>query len=287
MNEAVHGHDPDLGYNPRVQVPNFQEYLTRWAIEAERARAELRFRGELRYGTSAAETLDLFLPTKADEPRPVLLFVHGGYWRSLDKRDFSWLARPFVRAGVAVSIVNYGLAPATPLREIVAQCQRAVAFLVGEAAALSVNPERIVVAGHSAGGHIVAMLVATDWPALDPRLGRHVLHGAIAVSGLFDLEPLMPVPFLKVTLGAAVSPGDQVSPVRLRPLDPVRIQLFVGEQESSAFHTQAAILAAAWGPEATQGPLIIPARNHFSVCTAFSEPDGLLFGRIMAAFAAP
>ena len=289
MNDALRAGDPDAleaAYNPRLQVPDFADHLKYWSDEAQRAREQLRFRVDLRYGQSPSETFDLFLPTQGEPPWPVLLFVHGGYWRSLDKRDFSWIARPYVAAGVAVAVLNYGLAPATPLREIVAQNRRAIAFIVRESERLSLDPKRIVALGHSAGGHIVAMLLASDWPKIHPGLGRRVLHKAIAVSGLFDLQPLMHTPFLRETLEAAVSSDDHLSPVLLKPADPARLLLVVGERESEAFHDQADILAAAWGPSHVTGPLIIADCHHFSVCTAIADTTGPLFKEIVNLFKA-
>lgn len=290
MNDDLRIGDPDAleaAYNPRLQVPDFADHLKYWSDEAQRAREQLRCQGYVRYGPSPSETLDLFLPTQGKPPWPVLVFVHGGYWRSLDKRDFSWVARPYVAAGIAVAVLNYGLAPATPLREIVAQNRRAVAFIVRESERLSLDPQRIVAAGHSAGGHIVAMLLATDWPEIHPGLGHRVLHQAVAISGLFDLQPLMHTPFLRQTLEAAVSSDDHLSPVSLKPADPAPLLLVVGEKESEAFHNQADLLAGAWGPSHVTGSLTVADCHHFSVCTAIADTAGPLFKEIVSTFEAP
>ena len=125
------------------------------------ARAALAPKSDLRYGPGPKETLDLFLP--AGRPRGTFVFLHGGYWRAFDKSDFSFVAPPFVAQGYAVAVVNYDLCPDVSIATIVDECRRAVAWVVRDGAAHGANSERVVVGGHSAGGHLTAMLFATDW----------------------------------------------------------------------------------------------------------------------------
>src|SRR5262249_37183495 len=149
------------------------------------ARASLDARLDVSYGPTAAETLDFF-PAKGARA-PLLLFLHGGYWRALDKEDFSWLAPCYVAADISVPIGNSGLAPATPLEEIVRQIRRACVWIYRNATNLNVDPNRLFCSGHSAGGHLTAMMLATNWPGLSPMLPGRLLCGALAISGLFDL----------------------------------------------------------------------------------------------------
>jgi arylformamidase len=265
----------DREYNPRTQVPEFAAYFSRWKQDAQRARASSRVRRNLSYGPAAAEKLDFFL--SAGTSRPLLVFVHGGYWRSLDKDDFSWIAPPYVAAGISVAVINYGLAPATPLMEIVAQVRRACAWLHHNAHALNVDAERIVCGGHCAGAHLAAMMIATDWPGVWAEFPQRLLSGAVTVSGLFDLEPLTRAEFLRDDLRLDPALTRALSPVFLPWRNDVPIVRAVGEHESAEFHRQSALIARRWPKACVQDLIDVPGCNHLSVCDAFADTGSVLF----------
>ncbi|MCW5770029.1 MAG: alpha/beta hydrolase, partial [Rhodospirillaceae bacterium] len=148
--------DPALeaGYNLRIRHPEREAVYARMAEASARLRAALPCQIDVAYGPDQVETLDFF-PAGADAP--LIVFIHGGYWRALDKSIFSFVAKPFLDAGCAVALTNYGLAPQFPLEEIVAQSNRSIAFLAREARSLGIDASRIFVAGHSAGAHLAAM----------------------------------------------------------------------------------------------------------------------------------
>jgi len=200
-------------YNPRVQVPEYASYFARWKDSAQEVRRTLDARLDLRYGLLPAERLDYF--PAAGSGNPLLIFVHGGYWRALDKNDFSWVAPPYVACGVSVAVINYGLLPGTPLLMIVEQVRRACAWLHHNHRALEIDPAQIVCSGHSAGGHLTAMMLATDWPGVWPEFPQRLLSGAVAISGLFDLEPLTRAEFLRNDL--------RLDPVLARALSPASV----------------------------------------------------------------
>ena len=152
----------DREYNNSGKVANAAEYLARYPTDSARTRDELPARLDLRYGPAPGETLDLFLPDGGG-PAPVHVFVHGGYWRALGKADFSFVARGLQPAGVLVAVIDYALIPTVDMDELVRQVRASVAWLHRNAAAFGGDPGRITVSGHSAGGHLAAMLMATDW----------------------------------------------------------------------------------------------------------------------------
>jgi arylformamidase len=230
----------DREYNPRTQVPNFGEFFARWKQSARETRESLPGRLDLSYGTSAAEALDFF---PAHGPaRPVLIFLHGGYWRALNKADFSWIAPKYVDAGISVAIVNYGLAPANPLREIVQQVRRACVRIYRNASELGINRAALFCAGHSAGGHLTAMMLATHWPDIAQELPRRLLRGALTISGLFDLAPLTHAEFLRHDLQLDLVTAQELSPAFLQWHNDVPLIRTVGALESGEFHRQSEMI---------------------------------------------
>ncbi len=262
-------------YNARAAIPDHPQIFARWA---EQAAATRRLRAcllDLPYGETAGERLDLF-PARNDGA-PLLVFIHGGYWRSLDKSDFSWLASPFVANGVSLALVNYGLAPRTPIEEIVRQMLRAHAWLHRNADRLGFDPNRIFTAGHSAGAHLTAMMMAALWPAYAADLPADLIKGGLAVSGIYDLEPLVHAKFLRDDLRLTVRRARRLSPVHLPPATRRPLYTAVGGLESAEFRRQTALIGAAWaGNLAREVPM--PGLHHLNVIDELAQPASALFG---------
>ncbi|MEO5881454.1 MAG: alpha/beta hydrolase [Caldimonas sp.] len=259
----------DAQYNNRARIPEHLQILREWADRSADARATLPGALDIAYGSDPGERLDLF-PTSA--PRaPVLVYIHGGYWRALDKRDASFIAPPFVAAGALVVVPNYALCPATSIDEIVRQQRAALAWVWRHAAAHGGDPDRIVVAGHSAGGHLAATMLATDWPGIDPGLPAELVKGALALSGVFELEPLRHAPFLAPDLCLDAAAAGRLSPIAL-PAPERPLFALVGGNESEEFRRQTALIARAWGPRAVPVCEAVPGRNHMSVLRELAEP---------------
>lgn len=265
----------DLEYNPRLRIRDPDAYFTRWRQAARAAREQAHCQLDLRYGPASAETLDFF-PATSDRA-PLLIFIHGGYWRGFDKADFSWIAPPYVADGVSVAVINYALLPATPLSAIIVQVRRACAWLYLHAANLKFDAQRIVCSGHSAGGHLTAMMFSTDWPALDPQLPARLLAGGVAISGLFDLVPLTRTSFLGADLGLDEPAARALSPLNHACANRAPLLLAVGGLESGGFHQQASRLAASWGPEIVPAVMDIPECDHLAVCDTLARPGSELF----------
>ncbi len=272
----------ERGYNNRAAVPEHPQWLARFTTMSEQARASLAPRLDLRYGTGPKETLDLFAP--AVPARGTFVFLHGGYWRALDKSDFSFVAMPFVAQGIAVTVANYDLCPDVSIAAIVDECRRAVAWVAKEGKARGANPGRIVVGGHSAGGHLVAMLFATDWAAAG--FVRDPLAGGVSLSGVHDLAPMVQFSF-NADFKLDDAEAARLSPVRLAPRSRAPLLLAVGADETSEFIRQTRILWDAWPanrPAAARAPLIVPARHHFSVVADYADAGSELTRQTLALF---
>lgn len=264
----------DRQYNARAAIPDHPEIFERWRAESRAARNQLRCEPNCRFGPAPAETLDLYPAATANTP--LLVFIHGGYWRSLDKQDFSFLAPAFVRAGVAVAMPNYGLAPATRIEDMVRQMLRALAWLHRTAPQLGIDARRIVVAGHSAGAHLAAMMLAADWPLLARDLPADLLCGAVCVSGLYDLQPLARAPFLQQDLGLDEQTAQFLSPIRYQPKLATPLITAVGGDESAEFQRQNRLIHAVW-PHCFQQDLPLPGRHHLASVEALGDPGHPLF----------
>ena len=263
-------------YDVSIRVPDFAASLAAWGVRGKEARAAHPAELDLRYGPAAAETLDLFLPAHGEGPHPLLVFIHGGFWKRLHKDDFSWIAPPFIERGIAVAVVNYGLAPATTLDEITAQTRRSIAWLYRKAAHYGIDARRIVVSGHSAGGHLTCMAMATDWPALAPDLPQHLVAAGIALSPVVDLAPLASVPVLDTDLDFNPERVATQSPILLQPATDAPLLGAVGGKESAEFRRQLALLANGWAA-VWKGAVAMPADDHLTLCDAFARPDSALF----------
>lgn len=264
----------DRQYHARAAIPDHPAIFERWRASSRAAREALRCEPDCHFGPASAEVLDLY-PTAARNA-PLLVFIHGGYWRSLDKQDFSFLAPAFVDAGVAVAMPNYGLAPATSIEDMVRQMLRALAWLYRTGPQLGIDARRIVVAGHSAGAHLAAMMLAADWPRWAPDLPPDLLSGAVCISGLYDLQPLVRAPFLQQDLRLTEEAAQLLSPIRYRPEQTTPLITAVGGEESAEFKRQNRLIRAAW-PHCFSHDLPLPGRHHLASVEALGDPAHPLF----------
>lgn len=262
-------------YNNRALVPEHPAYFARWEKDSAYVRGTLDCHVDLPYGPHARQKIDIF---PAPNARGTLLFVHGGYWRSLDKGMFSWLAASWVPAGVSVAMAGYRLAPEVGIEHIVDDVVEATNWVALNGAKYGA-PGRLVVSGHSAGGHLTAALFATPWSRLKFDPARIV--GGVAFSGIFDFEPMLHFAFnsdFKLDAGRAQAltlPGRK--PTLAAPL-----VVAAGGNESSEFQRQSRVLAAAWAPQARE--LILPGLDHFGIVDSFAERSQPLYERALALF---
>ena len=264
----------DAQYDNRARVPEHVELHSRWEAEGEAVLAEFDTRLDVAYGPGPEETLDVYLPGNA-KGAPIHIFIHGGYWFSRHKDDFRFLARGLVPAGAVLVIVNYALVPRVNLDELVRQCRAAVAWTHGNAATFGGDGERIFVSGHSAGGHLTAMMLATDWPAFGAGLPPDLVKGGCAISGIYDLEPIR-LTFMQETLGFTPEQVARNSPLTLSPATGAPLIVAVGGDESEEFLRQSEELNAAWGSRTQCDLTVLSGVNHFTILGGFADPGNAL-----------
>jgi arylformamidase len=208
----------------------------------------------------------------------VLVFVHGGWWRALDKSDHSFLVPPFVKAGACVVVTNYGLCPGTPtlpvtVPQIVLQLVRAMAWIWRNISQYGGNPARITVAGHSAGGHLATMMLACNWQSHDKELPPDLVRNALSISGIYELDSIMRTPFLQATLQLNPAQVRKVSPAwHVRPRNG-RLTAVVGGSESLEFLRQNKLIQTSWGNGVVSVCEALPELNHFTVLESLAEPN--------------
>ena len=257
-------------YNNRMRVPDHGDYLARWAAESALARGSLPCELDVAYGDAPRERLDAFA-AKA-RGAPLVVFIHGGYWRALDKSMHSFIAAALHDAGAAVVVPNYTLCPQASIQQITLQMARAVRWSWRHARSLRASPARITVIGHSAGGHLAAMMLACAWKVFDPALPADVVKRGMGLSGLYDLAPLMHVPSLQEVLRLTPQQVHEASPARLPAPTRGRFVALVGGDESGEYLRQNRALRQAWGRERVPLATALPGLNHFSIVDALTTP---------------
>jgi arylformamidase len=273
----------DREYDNRAKVARAPELIAGYARASEAARRDLRPRLDVAVGDHPGERLDLFLPAASGpRPAPIHAFIHGGYWQRMDKADFSYVARPLVAAGAAVAVINYALMPTVGMAELVRQCRAALAWLHRNAASFGGDPARLTVSGHSAGGHLVAMMLATDWPAFGAGLPADLIAAGCAISGLYDLEPIR-LCYLNDVLGLTAEDARAHSPCRLVPPRPRPLAVAVGGLEGPEYHRQVDALVGAWRPAGVPVEVLdLQGHDHFTIMASLEDPRTPLTGAILS-----
>ena len=261
--------DYEREYNNRARVPEHPEIMAGWARDAAAYRAA-NPPLQIAYGPRSRETLDLF----GRQDRPVVLFIHGGYWQALDGSSFSHMARGLNAHGIAAAVATYDLCPGVSIDTILGQMREATRLLHDK------TGRRIIAVGHSAGGHLAACLLATDWRALDPASPVQPVRAAYCLSGLFDLRPLLHTQ-LNRALKLDATEAARLSPLLWTPPGGARLHAAVGEFESAEYHRQSREIAERWSALGVDASWeIISGANHFTIVAPLADPESRMVHEI-------
>lgn len=264
----------DRMYNNRAWVPDFANHLQHWTEQSKAARNQLRGLTDISYGDGPNENLDIFPANLAHAP--VMVFLHGGYWRALDKSDQSFIAPSFTREGVCVVVPNYALCPRVTIPDIVMQMVKALTWVWRYISEWGGDPSRIHVVGHSAGGHLAAMMMACQWQRYADDLPADLVKSGLSVSGLFELESVMRSPMLQSDLRLDEAQVLRCSPAWMPTPAQGSFWSVVGALESDEFIRQHVLIQKEWGKACVPVCEALPGLHHFNVLSALAESGSYL-----------
>jgi len=269
----------DRQYNNRLQVPDFATHRDRWELLSRQTEKEIFCIKDISYGKLPRETLDIY-----PSPQPLsktLILIHGGYWHKSGKEDVQFIAKAFRAYDITTVLINYPLAPAASIDQIVTSCREAVCWLYRNISAYNGDPGELYIAGHSAGGHLAAMLFATDWKQFN--LTTNVIKGVCTISGLFNLIPIQ-LSNINQVLNMDMETALRNSPVQLSPATQCPLALAVGSNETDEFLDQSSELYTCWKESIAAEIVHIKGSNHYSIVETMLDPASslhLLICRLM------
>jgi arylformamidase len=255
-------------YNPRVTVANAVAIIPAWRKRAIATRESHPPLGDMKYGPHPRENLDLFRVRNA---KGTVVYIHGGYWRMLSKLETSWIADGFLQQGLNVALINYPLCPDVTVAHIRQSCIRAFAYLWKNVLE-ETERQKIVVTGHSAGGHLAAHHLTVDWRT--HNLPENPIVGVLPVSGIFNVEPLVHTS-MNADIGLTPESTASLNLMNAKLCCNSQLVFAVGADEPSEFHRQSHDQAKAW---AILHPRVLglPDKNHFTVIDSLADPQGSL-----------
>ena len=280
------GHDPewfDAQYNLRAGRPDYEEtVIPGWITASQAARDTLDCMLDVRYADGEKQLVDVF--RCGDPTAPTLIWIHGGYWQRGDKSVYSFLATPFVQAGVNVVVVGYDLCPTVTMTRICEELREALTYVWHEAPKIGINRERITVMGHSAGGHLTQMMMATDWPTREAALPADLIKSGIPVSPLSYLEPVRLTLALNANLRMDSTEADAESPMTNHsPVTNAPQMIVVGGAETDEFHRQSHMYHDKFATdERPMEMYVVPNVDHFDVLNVLVDPASPFFAKTCA-----
>lgn len=259
--------------------PDFPDLVERWIKRNEALKQSSGARIDLAYGEGEREKLDFF--SGEDSNGPVVIYIHGGYWQRGDKNMYSFVTEAFIKHGVSVSMLNYNLTPSVRMGQIPPQIQKAIAWNWRNSDDLGFSKEKVYVMGHSAGGHLTAMMMATDWNKIDSTMPTDMIQGGIPVSGVFELEPIV---HTSLNTGPQMDVDEAIaeSPSFIPPITNAPQLVVTGGGETAEFLRQSDDYADKFRtPERTMERYDVPGMDHFDELERLAEDDSVFFEKCM------
>ena len=272
--------DPKLekGYNVRLLVDDFDALIEKWSKWSEDFRANIDSSLNCQYSSGEKDKLDIFRCGKPNAP--LFIFIHGGYWQRGDKSIYSFVAESFVSSGIDVALIGYQLCPGTSMTNIVDKIREAIVWIWNNASDYSISRHRINVSGHSAGGHITGMVLATDWSTISNNLPKDIVKTGIPISGLYQLDPIR-----ETTIADALGLNDEeslaLSPHFYQPQTEAPILVTLGGGETPEFHWQTNKFLERW--KNFKAPLDYfaePDVDHFGVVERLANSESQIFIKV-------
>ncbi len=260
--------------------PDFPQVIEGWLARSAAHREASGAKVDVPYGESEREKLDLF--SGGDSNRPLLVYIHGGYWQRGDKNMYSFVTESFIQHGVTVAVLNYDLTPSVRMGKIPPQIRKAIAFLWRSASDLGYSRDKLFVMGHSAGGHLTALMMATDWPSVDGNMPVDLVKGGIPISGIFELEPLV---HTSINEGPQMDVAEAIeeSPIFKPPTTDAPQLVAVGGAETAEFLRQSDAYCSKYrSPTRAMERYDVPDADHFDELNRLAEEDSVFFQKSMA-----
>lgn len=260
----------EAGYNLKAAFPDFPQVLQEWQAASAALRGTLLTDADVAYGAAPLQRFDFYRAAGAG--RPLLVFIHGGYWQGGDKSDIGFIAAPYVVAGISVAVMNYALAPQATIEQMTAEVQMMLDSITRMAARFDLDATRIALMGHSAGAQLACYATASA-PAAP------MVKAVFAVSGVFDLAPLI-LTSLNTALALDLARAERLSPVLMAGPSNTRVHTIIGEQETQQFHLQASVIANCW-PQVVAHH-VVPATHHYTVLWPLADGNSPVCRAVIA-----
>lgn len=271
--------ESEYNLKARRGADEFAALIARWLKRNAAHQKASGARVDLPYGEGSREKLDYFYG--GDPNGPVLVYIHGGYWQGGDKNMYSFITEAFITHGVSVVVLNYNLTPSVRMGQIPPQIRKAIAWTYNNSDQLGFSKDKIFVMGHSAGGHLTAMMMATDWKSVDQKLPTDLIRGGIPVSGVFELEPIV---HTSLNNGPQMDIAEAIaeSPAFIPPVTNAPQLVVVGGGETSEFLRQSDDYAAKYAtPDRLIERYTVPNDDHFDELERLAEDDSGFFNKTM------